>query len=116
MIGHLLPATNHVRYESSRSRGRAAGEGAHVNARRLDRHCSSRNSGAPCFCKCIHALEQRLTTASFNILNDPVARGHFLGNYMGLAASGPTTVYPLFGVAGSQGRQCRQTLRENRHW
>jgi hypothetical protein len=43
--------------------------------------------------------EQRLTTASFNILNAPVARGHFLGDYMGLAASGPTTVYPLFGVA-----------------
>jgi hypothetical protein len=43
--------------------------------------------------------EQQLTTASFNILNAPVARGHFLGDYMGLAASGPTTVYPLFGIA-----------------
>lgn len=43
--------------------------------------------------------EQRLTTASFNILNAPVARGHFLGDYMGLAASGPTTVYPVFGIA-----------------
>ena len=43
--------------------------------------------------------EQRLTTASFNILNAPVARGHFLGDYMGLAASGLKTVYPLFGVA-----------------
>jgi hypothetical protein len=43
--------------------------------------------------------EQRLTTASFNILNAPEAGGHFLGDYMGLAASGPTTVYPVFGVA-----------------
>ncbi|QCP52784.1 exo-alpha-sialidase [Trinickia violacea] len=43
--------------------------------------------------------EQRLTTASFNILDAPVARGHFLGDYMGLAASGPTTVYPVFGIA-----------------
>ena len=43
--------------------------------------------------------EQRLTTASFNILNAPIARGHFLGDYMGLAASGSTTVVPVFGVA-----------------
>jgi hypothetical protein len=43
--------------------------------------------------------EQRLTTASFNILDAPSAGGHFLGDYMGLAASGPTTAYPLFGVA-----------------
>jgi hypothetical protein len=43
--------------------------------------------------------EQRLTTASFNILDAPEAGGHFLGDYMGLAASGPTTVYPLFGIA-----------------
>jgi hypothetical protein len=43
--------------------------------------------------------EQQLTTASFNILNAPVAGGHFLGDYMGLTASGSTTVYPVFGVA-----------------
>jgi hypothetical protein len=43
--------------------------------------------------------EQRLTTNSFNILDAPVARGHFLGDYMGLAASGATSVFPLFGVA-----------------
>jgi hypothetical protein len=43
--------------------------------------------------------EKRLTTASFNIVNAPVARGHFLGDYMGLAASGPTTVYAVFGIA-----------------
>jgi hypothetical protein len=45
------------------------------------------------------ANEKRLTSASFNIANAPVARGHFLGDYMGLVASGPTTVYPVFGIA-----------------
>jgi hypothetical protein len=42
--------------------------------------------------------EQRLTATSFNILDAPIARGHFLGDYMGLAASGPTTVYTVFGA------------------
>ena len=43
--------------------------------------------------------EQRLTNTSFNILDAPGAPGHFLGDYMGLAASGSTTVYPVFGIA-----------------
>ena len=43
--------------------------------------------------------EQRLTTTPFNILEAPEAGGHFLGDYMGLAASGSTTVYPVFGQA-----------------
>ncbi|MGF6441386.1 sialidase family protein [Paraburkholderia youngii] len=43
--------------------------------------------------------ELKLTDTSFNILNAPVAGGHFLGDYMGLAASGSKTVYPVFGVA-----------------
>jgi hypothetical protein len=43
--------------------------------------------------------ELRVTTSSFNILDAPVARGHFLGDYMGLAASGPSTTYPVFGIA-----------------
>ena len=43
--------------------------------------------------------EMSLTTASFNILDAPVVRGHFLGDYMGLAASGQTTVVPVFGIA-----------------
>jgi len=46
--------------------------------------------------------EQRLTTASFNILQAPVAGGHFLGDYMGLAASGPTTIVSVFGMPTSQ--------------
>jgi hypothetical protein len=58
--------------------------------------CATSN---PCTQAVSWGAEQRLTTASFNILNAPEAGGHFLGDYMGLAASGPTTVYPLFGIA-----------------
>jgi hypothetical protein len=43
--------------------------------------------------------EKRLTLGSFNIRDAPVVVGHFLGDYMGLAAGGPTTVYPVFGTA-----------------
>jgi len=43
--------------------------------------------------------EQRLTTRSFNILDAPEAGGHFLGDYMGLAASGDKNVFPVFGIA-----------------
>jgi hypothetical protein len=56
-------------------------------------------TSTPCTNPANWGAEQRLTTASFNILNAPVAGGHFLGDYMGLVASGPTTVYPLFGIA-----------------
>ncbi|HXB04700.1 MAG TPA: hypothetical protein VNY77_07520 [Candidatus Angelobacter sp.] len=41
----------------------------------------------------------RLTMSSFNILDAPIARGHFLGDYMGLAASGTKNVFPVFGIA-----------------
>jgi hypothetical protein len=43
--------------------------------------------------------EQKLTTASFNMSDAPVAGGHFLGDYMGLAASGAKTIHPVFGTA-----------------
>jgi hypothetical protein len=43
--------------------------------------------------------EVQLTTASFNILDAPMAGGHFLGDYMGLAASGQKNVFPVFGIA-----------------
>jgi hypothetical protein len=46
--------------------------------------------------------EHQLTRSTFNILDAPVARGHFLGDYMGLAASGPDTVYPVFGIPTGQ--------------
>ena len=44
--------------------------------------------------------EQRLTSnGSFNILDAPIARGHFLGDYMGLAANKSKKVFPVFGIA-----------------
>jgi hypothetical protein len=42
--------------------------------------------------------EMRLTTSSFNDLDAPDAAGHFLGDYMGLVASGKN-VWPVFGIA-----------------
>jgi hypothetical protein len=42
--------------------------------------------------------ERRLTTASFDVLQAPIARGYFLGDYMGLVASG-NWVFPAFGIA-----------------
>jgi hypothetical protein len=41
--------------------------------------------------------EVRLTQNPFNMAQAPVARGLFLGDYMGLVASG-NIVYPAFGV------------------
>ncbi len=58
--------------------------------------CSSNCSSAASW-----GNEQRLTTTSFNILDVPNAPGHFLGDYMGLAASGPNNVFPVFGIATS---------------
>jgi hypothetical protein len=55
--------------------------------------------------------EQKLTEVSFNILDAPVAGGHFLGDYMGLAASGPATVYPVFGIATRQNITAEFTRR-----
>lgn len=43
----------------------------------------------------------RLTTTSFDMLNAEVARGHFLGDYMGLAYRG-VTVVSAFGIADSR--------------
>ena len=43
--------------------------------------------------------EVKMTNASFNILNAPIAEGHFLGDYMGLAAGAPGQVVSLFGVS-----------------
>jgi hypothetical protein len=42
--------------------------------------------------------EKRLTDASFDMLDAPVARGHFLGDYMG-SASVTQDVHPAFGIA-----------------
>jgi hypothetical protein len=53
----------------------------------------------PCSAAANWGSEVRVTTSSFNILNAPVAGGHFLGDYMGLAASGAKNVFPVFGIA-----------------
>jgi len=43
--------------------------------------------------------EARLTNSSFNILDAPVAEGHFLGDYMSLAPIDWSAVLPIFGIA-----------------
>ena len=45
--------------------------------------------------------EQRLTTTSFDMLNAPIARGHFLGDYQGLVKQGNAGMRAVFGVAVS---------------
>jgi len=47
--------------------------------------------------------ELRLTDSSFDLLNAPVARGHFLGDYMGLAVNN-LVVTSVFGVATAPNR------------
>ncbi len=42
--------------------------------------------------------EVQLTEDSFDILDAPIARGHFLGDYMGLATAGNDEL-PVFGIA-----------------
>ena len=45
--------------------------------------------------------ERRLTDQSFNILDAPIARGHFLGDYQGLVNQGSAGVRAVFGIAVS---------------
>jgi hypothetical protein len=47
--------------------------------------------------------ELRLTNRSFDMLDAPVAGGHFLGDYMGLERAGEA-VYPIFGIATGPNR------------
>jgi hypothetical protein len=42
--------------------------------------------------------ELRLTRRSFDMLDAPIARGHFLGDYMGLVTAG-RIAHPVFGIA-----------------
>jgi hypothetical protein len=51
----------------------------------------------------------RLTRQSFNMLDAPIARGHFLGDYMGLARRG-NVVMPAFGIADSLNKNSIYTL------
>jgi hypothetical protein len=53
---------------------------------------------ASCHVATSRGNEQRLTPTSFNMLNAPVARGHFLGDYMGLARQG-SGMLAVFGIA-----------------
>lgn len=52
----------------------------------------------------------RLTNRSFDMLDAPIARGHFLGDYMGLVTSG-RIVHPVFGVATGLDRTTEFTRR-----
>jgi hypothetical protein len=56
--------------------------------------------GDNCLVKSGWGKEQRLTTTSFDMLDAPVARGHFLGDYQGLVAAG-RSVKSVFGKAVS---------------
>lgn len=55
-------------------------------------------AGADCTRSAGWGNEFRLTANSFNMLDAPIARGHFLGDYMGLVRQGPV-VRPVFGIA-----------------
>lgn len=59
-----------------------------------------------CAAECASAAswggEARLTASSFDFANAPVARGLFLGDYVGLAAT-PAIAVPLFGVTSGVG-------------
>jgi hypothetical protein len=54
--------------------------------------------------------EVRLTTKSFDYLNAPVARGHFLGDYMGLERAGDQVI-PAFGIADGKNKTSIYTRR-----
>ena len=60
-------------------------------------------SPADCASRSSWGSELRLTDASFDLLNAPVARGHFLGDYMGLATNGQI-VTSVFGIATAPNR------------
>jgi hypothetical protein len=67
-----------------------------------------------CLDECTHGEnwgeELRLTDRSFDMLDAPVAGGHFLGDYMGLAAAGHL-VHPVFGVADGPDQTSLYTRR-----
>lgn len=54
--------------------------------------------------------EIRLTVKSFDYLNAPIARGHFLGDYMGLERAG-NAVLPAFGIADGENKVSVYTRR-----
>jgi hypothetical protein len=54
--------------------------------------------------------ELRLTNRSFDMLDAPIARGHFLGDYMGLVVAGDVA-HPVFGIAERPDRTSVYTRR-----
>ena len=54
--------------------------------------------------------ELRLTRRSFDMLDAPVAVGHFLGDYMGLVVAGEVA-HPVFGIAEAPDRTSLYTRR-----
>ena len=86
--GGILVAT-YYDYRNDRDNGREATDyfAVFCNPRTTD--CRKRSSWG---------LELRLTNASFDMLNAPIARGYFLGDYMGLERAG-RIVHPVFGIA-----------------
>ncbi len=62
--------------------------------------CNPNTSADQCQSTSDWSTEVRLTDASFDLNNAPVAEGHFLGDYMGLRAVGKT-IWPVFGVSPS---------------
>ena len=54
--------------------------------------------------------ELRLTDRSFDMLDAPVAGGHFLGDYMGLVVAGEVA-HPVFGIAEAPDRTSLYTRR-----
>ena len=51
-----------------------------------------------------------LLTSSFDLLKAPMARGYFLGDYMGLA-SAEQRVFPVFGIVDGERRPARKLDR-----
>ncbi len=60
-------------------------------------------SPADCASRSNWGAERRLTDSSFDMLNAPVARGHFLGDYQGLATNGQVAT-SVFGIATAPNR------------
>lgn len=60
-------------------------------------------SPADCASRSNWGSERRLTDSSFDMLNAPVARGHFLGDYQGLATNGQVAT-SVFGIATAPNR------------
>ncbi len=80
----------HVTYYDFRNDKTAGGEMTDVWAISCSVNCTTPNGWGN---------EIRLTDTSFDMLNAPIARGHFLGDYQGLVKQGSAGVRALYGIA-----------------